>query len=124
MNELKKLSHMDLIGQLISHAHMFGDVVQITDDFVKELMSRLCENDMQPKSIKEKIKILRYNMKYHMEPYNLEDRGETISLINDLIKYVEAVELKLESKYTNTEIQNYLKYYHGISNRFFNRHTK
>lgn len=39
--EIKKLSNVDLVGQLISHAHTFGDFIQETKDFSDEIICRL-----------------------------------------------------------------------------------
>jgi hypothetical protein len=39
--EIKKLNNADLVGQLISHAHTFGDFVQETKDFSDEIIRRL-----------------------------------------------------------------------------------
>jgi hypothetical protein len=39
--EIKKLNNIDLVGQLISHAHTFGDFVQETKDFSDEIICRL-----------------------------------------------------------------------------------
>ena len=33
-----ELSDVDLVGQLISHAHTFGEFVQETDDYKSELL--------------------------------------------------------------------------------------
>lgn len=38
---MSELSDKDLIGQLISHAHTFGDYIAETDEYVKELLHRL-----------------------------------------------------------------------------------
>ena len=57
--ELEKLSNIDLVGQLISHAHQFGDVIKETDEFAKELLKRLSrvsdlqkENEYQANNVK------------------------------------------------------------------------
>lgn len=39
--EISRLSNIDLIAQLISHAHTFGDYIQETRDFTEELLYRL-----------------------------------------------------------------------------------
>jgi len=40
-----ELSDVDLVGQLIYHAHTFGEFVQETDDYKSELLQRL--NDLR-----------------------------------------------------------------------------
>ena len=39
--DVEKLSDVDLVGQLISYAHQFGDIIQETGEFAKELLKRL-----------------------------------------------------------------------------------
>ena len=46
--EIKKLDNRNLVGQLISHAHTFGDMVKNTQDFADEILCRL-EQRVMPK---------------------------------------------------------------------------
>ncbi len=53
--EIRNLDNRNLIGQLISHAHTFGDFIKETQDITDEIIRRLEESAM-----KESTKETRY----------------------------------------------------------------
>ena len=77
--EIKKLDNRNLVGQLISHAHTFGDMVKNTQDFADEILCRL-EQRVMPKTADVGITV---------RPERPEDMPKTITVITeDFIKLI------------------------------------
>jgi len=76
--EIKKLSNIDLVGQLISHAHQFGDVIQETNSFVKEILLRL-EHSVELKTEEEHKKVV-------IEKLSIPYEMKTTEILNKLLE--------------------------------------
>ena len=85
--ELEKLSNIDLVGQLISHAHQFGDVIKETDEFAKELLKRLSRvSDLQKENEGLKIVISNYREESVSDAKLIANYIQHISELENAIK--------------------------------------